>query len=172
VDRFTIRKEELSILFNKNKWQETAAKCAQYIGELNDEDFAVFSQIRSYYKIMYDCYFRLSDKTNCEEVLKIWIRYARGDEEEIYRIHFANVILGIVTGDGIAKLPLLDQCIGRYKSVNRTKQVADLLVWKGIATNDAKYCKEAYKLYDECENATEADKAFALSKIKELRHLY
>lgn len=159
-------------LYKNKKYAETITKCNEYLENVDVNDFAAFKEISTYYKIKFDCYFKLSDKENCLQTLNEWIKYAI-DDSETYKIHWNRIRLYIFTGYGDKEkiAALIEQCLSYYKSIDMMKAVADMLVLKAMFYKDAKYCKEAIKIYEKVDEDTREAIEFAKNQIKELRHL-
>lgn len=168
---FTVRKSELERMYKEKQFLDTANKCAEYIAEIDIEDFEMFDQINSFYKIMFNCYFALEDAAECEKVLNVWTPYTRNSDEHLYAVLWNRARLMVVTGRGHEATGLLDQCINRYSYLDNTKAVADLYFIKGMATKELKHYKEAIRLYEKCKEDTKAAIELTQQHIKQIRHL-
>jgi tetratricopeptide (TPR) repeat protein len=170
LDKYTLRKNKAEMMYKDKQYLEAANECAAHIAEIDIDDDDNFGKLSSLYQIMFNCYFKLSDKDECHKALNEWMKYAITDESSMLAL-YNRMRLCIVTGEPERGLKLNEELIDYYTDTMNKERVAKTLIWKGEATKEVKYYKEALKLLKQVDVDTSIDEAFALRKIKELRHL-
>jgi hypothetical protein len=151
-------------------YDETLEICSGIINSIDENDTDMHPILEELYRHIFNCYFRLSNAAECKKALEYGGKFIIDDINR-YRNFQNQIRLAINTGEEQRVLPLIEQSIGFWKSIDRTVSVADLLVLKGRATKEIKYFKEALMLYKEAPEDTTDEERIATMQMKELRHL-
>jgi tetratricopeptide (TPR) repeat protein len=165
-----VRKNKAEIMYKNKQYLEAINECAVYTASVDDENEDNFEELSCLDQIMFNCYFKLSDSTECHKTLNEWMKHAVTDESSMLAL-YNRMRLCVVTGEIKRALSMNKELIDYYTETLNKERLAKTLIWKGEATKEVKYYKEALKLFKQVDADTTIDEAFAKRKIKELRHL-
>lgn len=170
MDEYTLRKNRAELMYKDKQYLDAIDQCEIYIATIDTDSNDNDEELSCLYQIIFNCYFKLSCEKQCHLALTEWQKYATTDEER-QLVLYNRMRLRIVTGEIERGLKLNKELIDYYTGTLNKERVAKTLIWKGEATKEVKYYKEALKLLKEVDTDTSIDEAFALRRIKELRHL-
>lgn len=77
---------------------------------------------------------KLDNKEACLQALGQCVRHTKTDEE-IYKIFCFRIKILVLYGEGLEALPILEHCIGYYKSIDNMQKVTELIKLKKSIIN-------------------------------------